>query len=75
MEDSEKVQSVDARAVLNNLLFYAEGRIEEIENLTESLRKIEVILTATEQAKVNGRELELQKLKQIVEESINGLNP
>ena len=74
MEDSKKVQSVDARAVLNNLLFYAEGRIEEIENLTESLRKIEVTLTPTEQAKVNGRELELQKLKQIVEESISGLD-
>lgn len=74
MEDSKKVQPVDARTVLNNLLFYTEGRIEEIEKLTESLRKVEVTLTDTEQAKIFGRELELQKLKQAVEASINGLD-
>jgi len=64
---------MDAETVLNNLLFYVEGRIDEITNCTESLNKVGATLTETEQSKLHGRDLELRELKQVVEGSIRKL--
>lgn len=74
MEDNKEVSNVDAKTVLNNLLFYTEDRIEEIEKCHESLDKVGAVLSASEESKLHGRDLELRELKQVVEASINGLD-
>lgn len=64
---------MDAKTVLNNLLFYVEGRIDEITNCTESLNKVGATLSASEQSKLHGRDLELRELKQVVDDSLRKL--